>query len=75
MCKFIKYYSDDCVKMLDVNVNDDKQIINAMSLFRADNITFIFEMGDSQLAVPIIYTLLWSEYNYRHALQLSKVPR
>jgi len=27
-----------------------------------------------QLAIPIIYTLLWCEYNYRHALQLSKVP-
>jgi len=26
-------------------------------------------------AVPIIYMLLWSEYNYRHALELSKVPR
>jgi len=29
----------------------------------------------SQLAVPIIYVLLWSEYSYCHALQLSKVPR
>jgi len=26
------------------------------------------------LAVPIIYMLLWSECNYHHALQLSKVP-
>jgi len=25
-----------------------------------------------QLAVPIIYMLLWSEYNYRHALELLK---
>jgi len=23
-----------------------------------------------KLAVPIIYTLLWSEYNYRHVLEL-----
>jgi len=28
-----------------------------------------------QLDVPIIYMLLWFEYNYRHALELSKVPR
>jgi len=27
------------------------------------------------MAVPIIYMLLWSKYNYHHALQLSKVPR
>jgi len=29
-----------------------------------------------KLSVPIIYMLLsWSEYNYRHALKLSKVSR
>jgi len=28
-----------------------------------------------QLTVPIIYILLWPEYNYYHALELSKVPR
>jgi len=32
-------------------------------------------IGQLLLAVPIIYTLLWSEYNYDYALQLSKVPR
>jgi len=26
-----------------------------------------------QLTVPIIYTLLWSEYNHRHALEIAKV--
>jgi len=25
------------------------------------------------MAVPIIYMLLWSKYNYHHALQLSKI--
>jgi len=25
-----------------------------------------------KLAIPIIYTLLWSEYNYHHALELIK---
>jgi len=49
MCKFIKEYSDDCIKMLDVDVNDDQQIINAMRLIRRDGITFILYMGDSQL--------------------------
>jgi len=28
-----------------------------------------------RLAVPIIYMLLWSEYNYRHALTISKVSQ
>jgi len=49
MCKFIKDFPDDCVKVLDVNVNDDKQIINAIRLIRRDKITFIFYIGDSQL--------------------------
>jgi len=26
------------------------------------------------LGRPIIYMLLWSEYNYRYVLELSKVP-
>jgi len=28
-----------------------------------------------QLAVPITFMLLWSEYNYHYSLELSKVPR
>jgi len=35
----------------------------------------IFTHPVAQLVVPIIYMLLWSEYNYSHALELSKVPR
>jgi len=28
-----------------------------------------------QLAVPIIYVLLWPEYHYRHVLELLLDPR
>jgi len=36
-----------------------------------DAVTIIIQ----ELTVPIVYILLWLEYNYHHALQLSKVPR
>ena len=49
VCNFVNEYPDDCVKILDVNVNDDKEIEKALRLIRRDNITFILYKGDSQL--------------------------
>ena len=49
LCKYVKKYPDDCVKILDVNVYDDKDVENSLRLIRRDNITFILCVGDSQL--------------------------
>jgi len=38
------------------------------------SIDFFAELSkNKQLAVPIIYTLLWSEFNYRDALELRSL--